>query len=165
MHTRNILFILLITLIATSCSGPKEPEFRKMIKIKVEEASLQNIRITAHAVYYNPNVIGVTINQSDVFVKANGFEVGKIDMQQPEKVYAKTEFEIPVEVNFPPSQILERESGLLGGLLSTYLDRKIELEYEGTVTMEIGGITFKVPVEYAETVDLKKKKNTSEGKQ
>jgi LEA14-like dessication related protein len=165
MHIRTISFILGIILITASCSGPKEPEFRKMIKIKVEEASLQNIKITANAVYYNPNVIGVTINQSDVFVKANGFEVGKIDMQQPEKIYAKTEFEIPVEVNFPPSKILERESGLLGGLLSTYLDRKIELEYAGTVTMEIGGIKFKVPVKYEETVDLKKKKNSGKTEQ
>jgi LEA14-like dessication related protein len=155
-YFRACFFFLLISI--TACSGPREPEFRKMVNIQVEEATLNNIQITAEAVYYNPNVIGITFDQSDVFVKANGFEVGKIEMTEPEKIYAKTEFAIPVEVNFPPSKIFERESGLLSSIISTYLDRKIDLEYYGSVTMEIGGIKFKIPVEYEETVDLKKEK-------
>lgn len=152
----RVFFFFAIILI-TACSGPREPDFRKMVNIQVEEATVNNIKITAKAVYYNPNVIGITFDQSDMYVKANGFEVGKIEMTEPEKIFAKTEFAIPVEINFPPSKIFERESGLLSSILSTYLDRKVELEYYGSVTMDIGGIKFKVPVEFEETVDLKKK--------
>lgn len=130
-----------------------------MSQIQVEEATLNNIRITGKAVYYNPNVVGIKIVSSDIDVIANGFEVGKIDMLSPEQLYAKSEFAIPVEINFPPSKILERESGLLSGLLTTYLDRKLELIYTGSVKMDLGGIRFDVPVEHEEIVDLKKKKN------
>ena len=144
--------------ILTSCKGPEPPEFRKITNIEVQEVTLDNIQITADAEYFNPNPFGLKIVKWDVIVSANGAEVGKIEESGEVKIESKGDFTVPFEVNFPPSRILDRESGILGSILTSYLGRKIDLEYNGTMTMDLIGVKVNVPIEHKETVDLKKKK-------
>ncbi len=150
-----IFFPILLVLFCASCKGPKPPEFKRISNIIVTEASLVNIRIIAQAEYFNPNPFGVKVKKWDVNVRANGAAVGKIEQSGEIEIARKGDFTVPFIVNFPPSKILERESGLLGSILTSYLDRKIELEYLGTMTMSLMGVSFDIPIEYKETVDLK----------
>ena len=44
---------------------------------------------------------------------------------------------------------------VIGGLLNAVLDRKVDLHYAGTATIKIAGISYVVPVAYAEEVQIK----------
>ena len=45
---------------------------------------------------------------------------------------------------------------IINSSLSTFKDKKIELNFTGTAQFQVAGISFDVPIEYQEIVELNK---------
>ena len=149
------LFILFSITACNSKLKPQSPVFKRIQNVRVLEANIKNIRLKAEAVIFNPNAVGATVQSIDVDVIANGLDMGKVSQEVETQVKANEEFIIPLVANIPPKRLFQKGSGALGGLLSAFTNKKIDIEYKGTIRVKILGIGRNVPVNHSETVVIK----------
>ena len=63
-------------------------------------------------------------------------------------VTANADFTVPVNINFPLKKVFESKKGLLKGVLNALIDKKANVKYEGTITLNFLKVDFDVPVDY-----------------
>jgi LEA14-like dessication related protein len=59
-------------------------------------------------------------------------------------------FIVPITFSFNPKQLLEDNDGFLKNALKSFINKELQVEYKGSVTAEVMGASFDVPVEYTE---------------
>lgn len=152
----SISFLLASFLIISCNNGPQTPYFIESKNYRIKNLNLTEVSVLAEAVYQNPNNVGITVENWDILVTANGIEVGKVDVDAPTEIPANGQFSLPIEASFPPSKVLDLESGILSGILSAISNKEVEMIYKGYFTVKVIGISVKVPVDMTEMVPLKR---------
>jgi len=149
--------VILISLLCylSSCQEVKDPVFKSIQEVNIDSASLEMVKVSAVASFYNPNNVEIEVQEGDIEVYANGINLGQLEILIPSKIPAKKDFELPLHISFPPSKIFKKKGGILGSILSTALDRKLELEYRGNIRVEVLGISVQVPIQEFEELELK----------
>lgn len=153
---KKIVALFTVFVIITSCTVSSEPEFVKMDNIFPKKVSLLKVELTSDAVFFNPNDVGCELVATDITVLVNGNEVGKAKQAKNVDISSKGEFTIPLEVSFSPMKIIENKDDLLNSSLPNLLDQKVEVAYKGTVTLKKAGISFDIPVDKTDEIQLKK---------
>lgn len=149
------LLLLLALSCLFACSGPSEPVFKRVANISVKEIKNGRVTINATALFHNPNPVGGTLEAIDIDVWANDTEVGKIEQSLRTEIKGNAAFEVPLTFSFPLKEIAKNEGGLIGSLLTAVLNRKVDMEYKGALTVNLVGVHFDVPVDDEEEVTLK----------
>ena len=135
-------------------SGPKEPSFEKLEDLKVVSANKNAVVLTASALYHNPNAIEGVLTHTNMKILVNEVEVSEIKQKHAIAVPKGGDFKIPVTISFNPKKILKENDGFLKNAIRSFLDKKMEVQYLGTVTIQIMGVEFDVPVDYSEKVSF-----------
>lgn len=154
MKKNSILFIILF--IITSCTVSSEPKFVKIDNIYPQKVSLLGVELTSDAIFYNPNDIGCELVATDISVLVNGNEVGKANQAKNIEITSKGEFTIPLKISFSPMKIIESKEELLNNSLSNLLKQKVEITYKGTIMLKKAGISFEIPIDKTDEIQLKK---------
>lgn len=155
---RKVIFaLLLLPMLIVSCSGPQEPVFVGMQDVEVVSFTMQNATVKGSAKYYNPNPFGVKIKSSNFDVKANDIEIGNVTQEHGIDVSGEEEFMVPLIVSFPPSKVLADGDNLLTSVFKALGNKKIQMQYKGTLTIDVAGVDMDIPFEYEEEINLKKK--------
>lgn len=150
------LFITLVSLAACSTEAV-EPKFQKIENIKVVDITSNNVRIDADAVIYNPNPVTVYLNKIEVEIFANNTKVGNVLQTQQVDIPKKDNFYVPLEVSFNPKELFKDNlGGLLESAMNSYLNKKVDMLYQGYAQFEVKGITFDIPFTYEEEIKLEK---------
>lgn len=157
---RTIILSLFVSIsllgLVFSCTGPQEPIFTGMENLKVDMISTGRITITGDAVYHNPNAIGGTLTATAINVTVNEVEAATIEQNVEIPVPAQSEFRVPLTFNTTPREIFNRDAGgLLGGVVNALVDKKVNVHYEGQITVKLAGISYTAPIEYEEEVKIK----------
>lgn len=156
---KNFLLFILLTGLLFSCTVNKPPEFKSIDHIEVETKSLDNIEITARFNFHNPNDIGCEISKMDIDVIANGINIGKANESAISKIDSNHDFFIPAKINVSPKKIYgEGLANLIGGAISAFVKKEIEVEFQGTIKLKKLGMTFEIPIHEKQMVPLDKKK-------
>lgn len=158
---KSLKFLLPICLLVLlgACKVSEEPTFEKMKNIKVLSLKLDDVQITCDAFFQNPNDVGVELIETDLDIIVNKVNTGKIAQTSNTVIKANNQFSIPLKISFNPKDVFKNEKGgLLGSVVSSFTDKKINLVYKGKVKLKKAGISFDVPVDYTTDVDLKKNK-------
>ena len=150
---KTYFFFCLAALI--SCSAVKEPVFKKMKDLRVEEMSANLITLTATANYYNPNPVKCTLVGTDIGVFIDDKEIGRINETSAVSIKSNSDFDIPVKISFPPKKLLEGNGGLLSTVITAFLDKQVDVKYDGSITLDFAGVKIRVPVNYEEKILLK----------
>ncbi len=150
---KTCLFFCLIGVL--SCSAVQEPVFKKMKDLRVEEMSVNLITLTAVANYYNPNPVKCKLIGTDIGVFVDDKEIGRIQETNAVSIASNSDFDIPVKISFPPKKLLEGNGGLLSSVITAVLDKKVDVKYDGFITLDFAGVKIKVPVNYEEKILLK----------
>lgn len=153
---KKIILLLSIVSVVVSCSVSGEPEFVKMENIYPKTVSLLKVQLVSDAIFFNPNDIGCELVATDINVLVNGNEVGKATQAKNIEILSQGEFTIPLEVSFSPMKIIEDKENILKSSLPNILSQKVEVTYQGSVTLKKAGISFDVPVEKTDEILLKK---------
>ena len=153
MKVRITYFLISIFLL--SCSGPKEPEFKRVENVLPIKKSKLEYTLTADIIMNNPNPIGAKLMKTDLDILVNNVEVGKAKQRLYTKIDANSEFSIPVSCNFSAKDLLKNQGNSIEGILNAIADNKVDLQYKGTVRLKIAGMEFDVPVNYEQEVKLK----------
>ena len=151
----RILLPLLIFFVLFSCSKPQEPVFKRITNIEVQEIRGGSVTVAAQALYFNPNSIGGSLNTLEVDVWANENKIGTIDQDLDLAIQPNSDFTIPIVITFPLSELTKDQGNLIGGLIKAMLNKRVDMEYKGTLFVSLAGIRFKVPFEEEEAITIK----------
>ncbi len=152
-----LMFFLLIATIVSCSTEAVEPKFKKVKNIKVVELTKDKVTINGDAIIYNPNPASINMSQVKIDVFANDTKVGQVDQTKMTTIAKKADFSLPLSVSFKPKDLFKDNLlDLLSAGLSALQDKKVNLLYKGHATFEVKGISFKVPIEYEDEVELKK---------
>ncbi|ANQ48361.1 LEA type 2 family protein [Flammeovirga yaeyamensis] len=149
-HLFRYFLIFSILFITTSC-GPKSPEFVDIRNMDMASLDDGNFVIKAEAVLYNPNGVSLTIDEIHVDVLVNGNKIGNVYQNVSSEAKGKSEFTLPLEVQFPPKALF---SNILGGLMNMATGEDFEVRYAGYIRTKVLGVNFKVPFDQKETIGL-----------
>ena len=116
MMYRILMFVFAIGFFSCSTED-MQPQFKTVDNIDVTMAGKNMVNITADIHFYNPNVVGCTVEKVNLTAFAEGNEVSTIESNSKQEVPAKSEFVIPIKssvaLNKPaanPSDLLPSDS-------------------------------------------------------
>jgi LEA14-like dessication related protein len=156
---KKLLFLIVLTGLFSSCTVNKPPEFKSIDHIEVETKSLDNIEITARFNFHNPNDIGCEISKMDIDVITNGINIGKANELEMSQIDSNDDFFIPAKINVSPKKIYGGGlANLIGGAISAFVKKEIEVEFQGTITLKKLGMSFEIPIHEKQMVPILKNK-------
>lgn len=156
---KYFFFLLATAFFIFSCNiENKKPEFKRIENVQIKDFTAQNIEITADAIIFNPNPISIFLINTELDVFANEIKVSQISQTKNTEITKKSEFTIPLIAKFKLQDLLKDEASIMdiiSSSLNTYKDKKINMKYIGKATFKVAGISFDVPIEQEEIVELK----------
>lgn len=155
---KYLFIIIASSIFLYSCNlENKKPEFKRFENVKISNLSSNTLKISAELIVYNPNNISVYLNNTEVDVFVNNIKVSHVSQTENTEILKKSEFKIPLKVNFNLNDLIKNESSIIdiiSGSVNVFKDKKIDLKYIGTATFKIANIEFDVPIKYEETLAL-----------
>ncbi|MGH1385234.1 LEA type 2 family protein [Kordia sp.] len=149
------LIIIPILLLLISCSVREKPLFVKVDNMKVVSSTLENIVLTADAYFINQNDIGGSMESKNIDVIINNVKVAQMSSEMFE-VPAGEEFTIPLKVVVPTKKVLgSNENGVLGGILNSIINKKINVQYKGIITYHKLGFSYDYEVDTTQEIKIK----------
>lgn len=152
---KSLFPLLLLATFLISCSNPMNPEFKTMENVKFKSASISkklNFTLTADAIFYNPNVVGINISALDLDIMINKKKVSKIRQDVSAKIASKSDFKLPVEFDVPLTEVFKDLELSLGDI---FKKQEIDYHIKGTATVNVAGIDIEIPVDYEDKEELK----------
>ncbi|OSY89196.1 hypothetical protein WH52_00645 [Tenacibaculum holothuriorum] len=144
----SIVFVL-------SCSVKEKPIFLKIDDVKILSAASDTVKLSVNAFFENPNDIGGKISTDEIKVIVNGAEVAQVSSEEF-KVPARKEFTIPLKVVIPTNNIFKNnKNGLLGGLINTFLNKSVKVQFKGDLRYKVLGFSHVYPIDKTEDVKIK----------
>ena len=130
-----------------SCA-PKEPVVLRNVVIRnVTSGKEGKLLLTADAIFYSPNAMGMKLKHIDITVKVDGKETARIDHDVKLMIKSKSEFTVPLEVQLQQVGLLDTILGLFGG-------KERDLEFAGSIRIKVKGFPVQVPVRHNEKFKL-----------
>ena len=140
--------ILIITcLFFIACSKPEPPVFLRMENVEVLDIRKSRVYVTANAVFNNPNPISGNLVGTDLKVIVNEVDMGTVGLDTTTVIPVKSDFLVPINVDFPVNKVFENQKGLLKGVLNALIDKKAKVQFKGTITLDFLKVQFDVPVD------------------
>lgn len=152
---KKILYFVLICVVLSNCSIKKRPIFIKVDEIQFLSMKTDTIRLQANAFFKNENDIGGKLSTEEIKVFVNGAEVARVSSEEF-KVPANKEFSIPLHVVIPTNKVFENnKGGILGGILSSLLNKKIDVRFKGDIKYKVLGFSNTYSIDKTEEVKIK----------
>ena len=146
------VFSCLILWLTTACSTPEAPDFQGVENLKIDVRGLSGARINGDAKFFNPNTRSVTLKGVDVAVSVEGKKVKDIAREYDIKAEPNSDFSVPIDVTI---SLADLNMGLLSTALSMMNGETKKVRYQGKAKVKMYGITFNVPFDYEDEVDIK----------
>ena len=149
------LTLLLIIAVSISCGVKQKPTLIKVDSIKLITANPTKIILSANALFNNPNLIGGRLITNGITVYVNDISFGKIETEEF-KVPANDNFTVPLKIQIKTKDIFNKDSsGLLNSLLSSVVNRSLNVRYKGEILFKAFGINHSYIIKKIETVKIK----------
>lgn len=154
-----VKFILILSiglLLFNACQlFVKKPELRSLKNVHVHNASKSKVKISGDLEFFNPNSFSIDINSALINVKINDYDVGQISQVEKVKILKKSNFKLPVVINFNPKEMFKDKPEMVFKIYTLLVvSKKIELTYKGAIHFDIKGVDISVPVNLTEAVSL-----------
>ncbi|QHI34760.1 hypothetical protein IMCC3317_01040 [Kordia antarctica] len=149
------LIIIPILLLIVSCKVKEKPLFVKVDNIVIVDATLETIELTADAYFINQNDVSGSLESKGIEVFVNDISVANVTSESFE-VPARKEFSIPLKVIIPTKEVYENnKNGLLDGILNSIVNKKMKVQYKGTITYSTFGFSYDYIVDKTQDVNIK----------
>ena len=147
--------ILVILLSCLSCSKKEvQPEFKSVENVSIDRKA-GTIYLKADLIMHNPNRIGLELKNADLDIFINAKNVGNVSQFDASTIKAKSDFTLPLNMEFPPSKVFSTFLQTGFGMIRT---KTIDLGIEGTLRIKAAKITWPdVPVSFKKEIDISRK--------
>ena len=143
-------FLFLLVMLFSTCVPEEQVVLRSIKDVVVDAGEGGNARLTAEAIFYNPNRVRMKLKEINVEVLVEGKKSAHAEQKFNVDIPNQAEFSVPLEV-----QLSLKDMGLLDTLLSLFGGKKYEIRYVGYIRVKVHGITLKVPIDYKDEIKLK----------
>ncbi len=150
MRVLNVFVLYMCVFFLSACSQVQQPEFKKIQGIKVGGIANNHAKVNAEAVFNNPNAFGLTVTKTDLDVLLEKQKVGNVIQEKEINVPASSDFVIPVSANLDLGAL---NQDLLNSVLSVFTNKKLNMTFDGTVTVKAVGIEVGVPVSFTQELE------------
>ena len=141
IKTLTYSFVVVISLLLSSCKKIKDPEYRRLEHFSVKNIDLQRAVIGFSITYYNPNSFGVSVKEAVTDVYIDSMYLGKFIQDNPVSVESNAEFSIPVSGDVSLITLTKLNYQNIG-------NRNIHVKANGTIKVGKAGIFVTRPFEY-----------------
>lgn len=149
MKFSSFLLLLLGTTLF-SCKL-QDPEFKGIQNISISSVSDNEILLKGEGFFYNPNSIGLTLETVNVKLYLENEELGLCQQELNQKIDAKSDFTVPIEIKFPPDKLYKN---LLQNFFGMLTKKEYEVRYVGEVKAQKFGFSFKIPVDEKKKIKI-----------
>ena len=137
------------------CSVTKKPVFLKVDDVKVVSFKMDTLRLGATAYFENPNDVGGKISTDEIKVIVNGAELAQVSSEEF-KVPSRKQFSVPLTVVVPAKRVFENNrNGLLGGLINSFLNKSIKVQFKGDLKYKVMGFSKVYPINQTKEIKLR----------
>ena len=149
----SILPLLIVSLLL-GCSRPAIPSFERIESLKVERVAPVIWRISAEAVYNNPNPIGGQLISTDIEIFVDEQLIASVQQDKMVEVAKNSEFRIPIVFRLDPVDLVNNRDGILQSIIEQIGQNEIVIQYKGHVVVKMLSKELKIPMDYTETTVL-----------
>lgn len=148
-----LYFSLCLTVIFSSCTSILEPTLERIEDVDLVEMTKSKLELNAFMVLKNPNGFALDLDMADITVFAGDIELAKINQTYETTMPEKGEFNMPININMDLDK-LYRENPLqaLGKGMEIMSNKKITLDFKGTIMVGKGFAKVSVPIDQQEEV-------------
>jgi LEA14-like dessication related protein len=125
----------------TSCSVPKELEYRDFKNLTIEKIGFSSSAIKMDLIYYNPNNFGLELNRMDLDIFINNNYLGKTSQDYQISIPRREEFSIPIKIDVDMKNLLKNG-------FTTFLNSEVTIKVTGTIKVGKLNVFKSFPVNY-----------------
>ena len=151
---KKLLFIsYCLILILSSCNTVLEPTVERVEDVDIVEMTKSKLELNAFMVLNNPNGFELDLENADLTVYVDDIELAKIEQTYETTMPKNGEFNMPININMDLDK-LYRDNPLaaIGKGLQIMSDKKLNVQFKGTILVGRGMAKIPVPVDQEEEV-------------
>lgn len=145
----SVYLALLLAVLTSGCSRPKEDIVLRQIKDVVVDATSEPM-LKANAIFYNPNSMRGRLKRINVDIFVDGKKAASVNQELKTVIPSNDEFSVPIEV-----KLAMKELGFMDTVLGMIGGKKFEVRYEGSLKLSYHGVPINVPVKYKDEVRIR----------
>lgn len=134
-------FFVILTLLLSSCSTPKELEYRDFKNFTINKVGFASSTAKMDMIYYNPNNFQLQLKKTDLDIYINGVFLGHSTQEYQITIPKKDQFIIPVVL------IVDMKN-LLKNSLTALLNKQVMVKVTGSVRVGKANLFMNIPVNY-----------------
>lgn len=152
MKSLRIIFYLFASILLFSCKVSEKPEYKAVENIKIDRMTDKEVIVSADAVYFNPNHIGGSVKKVDIDLFLDGVKISEVSSTTFE-INSQENFKVPLKANIPYGDLFGKNGkNMLGNLLNAALSNTVQINYKGTITLDLGAVNYDYALD--ETMEL-----------
>lgn len=135
--------LLLSSLFVVSCSAYKdvrEPEFRDVQNVRLEDVGLLTTKAGADLLYYNPNNFNVTLSDARGDVYLDNQYIGRFELAEKVTVKKRSEFRIPAILKLDNISAIKNRDIIN--------KKEVLIRIEGMARLTKTGFSKEIPIKY-----------------
>ena len=140
-RTSTCFLLIFLSLQFSSCKPVKNIEYRDFRNLKLEKAGFVNSTLTVDLIYYNPNNIGLELNNTDFNIYINNILLGHSAQTMQIKVPRRSEFILPLVINIDMKNLLKNG-------IAALFNKEVAIRAVGTVKAGKAGVFKIIPVDF-----------------
>lgn len=135
------LTIIGLTLLLSSCSTPKQLEYREFKNFTIDKPGFASTALKMDLLYFNPNNFGLELNHTDLDIFINNTYLGKATQVIQVQIPRNAEFTIPITMDVDMKNLLKN------GFVSM-LNNEVTIKVTGTIRVGKLNVFKSFPVNY-----------------
>lgn len=135
------LFFIIPACLFLSCSPPKPLEYRTFKNLTIEKVGFGSSSVKMELVYYNPNHFGLQLKRTDLDIYLDNNYAGHTSQEYQVTIPRQSEFTLPIALDVDMKNIYKN-------VLTTLLDKEIDIKLAGTVKVGKANVFITFPVNY-----------------
>ena len=142
-----------LTLFLSSCSSILEPTVERVEDVDVVKMTKSELELNAFMVLKNPNGFELDLDNADLTVYVDDIELAKINQTYETSMPQKGEFKMPININMDLDKLYgDNPLAAIGKGIQIMSDKKLNVQFKGTILVGKGIAKVSVPVDQVEEV-------------
>jgi LEA14-like dessication related protein len=148
---RLLLILVPAAMFLVSCktSNIREPEYREIQNVHIEDVGLLQTTAGFDMVYYNPNDFGVQLTNARGDIYIDNMYFGKFGIKDKVSVGKRREFVVPAQIKMDNISAIKNHREI-------FQKKQAMIRIEGFATVRKAGFNKEVPIKYEGIQDLEK---------
>ena len=144
-----------ILLCLQSCQAYEEPYLTNVKEVRIHEANINRISISATLEIYNPNKVSLDLSRTELSITSDGKELALIDQTHRVEMPGAEHFDFPISLDIDVKQIFDGDVfGALAFGNQILQNRYLDIEIKGYLYAGKDAIQLKVPIDRKEKVSF-----------